>query len=83
MFTGPDYYNPNPWVRILGRANESKIEIDGVISKALIDSGAMISMMSKEYCDEHEYDIQPLDQLVPIEGVGADIPYLDYIEVRM
>ena len=67
---GPDYYNPNPWVRILGRANESEIEIDGVISKALIDSGAMISMMSKEYCDKHEYEIQPLDQLVPIEGRG-------------
>ena len=54
MFTGPDYYNPNPWVRILGRANESEIEIDRVINKALIDHGAMISMMSKEDCDEHE-----------------------------
>ena len=61
MFTGPNYYNPNPWFRILGRANESKIEIDRVIRKALIDSGAMISMMSKEYCDKHEYEIQPLD----------------------
>ena len=29
MFTGPDYYNPNPWVGILGRANESKIELIG------------------------------------------------------
>ena len=58
---GPDYYNPNPWVRLLGRANESEVEIDAIISKALIDSGAMISMMSKEYCDEHEYEIQPLD----------------------
>ena len=48
------------------KANESEIEIDGVISKALINSGAMISMMSKEYGDEHEYEIQPLDQLVPI-----------------
>ena len=70
MFMGPDYYNPNPWVRILGRASESEIKIDGVKSKALIDSIAMISMMSKEYCDEHEYEIQPLDQLVPIEGSG-------------
>ena len=26
---GPEYYNPNPWVRILGRANETEIEIDG------------------------------------------------------
>ena len=56
---GPEYYNPNPWVRILGRANETEIEIDGKISKALIDSGAMISMMSKGYCDEHGYEIQP------------------------
>ena len=60
VFIGPDYYNPNPWVRILGRANESEIEIHGVISKALIDSSAMISMMNKEFCDEHEYETQPL-----------------------
>ena len=84
MFTGPDYCNPNPWVRILGRPNESEVENDGVISKALIDSGAMISMMSKEYCDKHEYEIQPLDQFVLIEGSGgADVPYLGYVEVRM
>ena len=54
------------------------------ISKALIDSGAMISMMRKGYCDEHGYELQPLDQLVPIEGSGgADVPYLGYVEVRM
>ena len=29
-----DYYNPNPWARILGRANETDVEIDGLISKA-------------------------------------------------
>ena len=79
-----EYYNPNPWARILGRANETEIEIDGIISKALIDSGAMILMMSKGYCDEHGYEIQPLDQLIPIEGSrGADVPYLSYVEVRM
>ena len=61
VVTWPDYYNPNPWVKILWRANESEIEINGKINKALIDSGAMISMMSKEYCDEHVYEIQPLD----------------------
>ena len=84
VFMGPDYHNPNPWVRILGRANESEIEIDGIKSKALIDSGAMISMMSKEYCDTHGYEIHPLDQLVPIEGSGgADVPYLGYVKVRM
>ena len=67
----------------MGRANETEIEIDGKISKALIDSGAMISMMSKGYCDENRYEIQPLDKLIPIEGSGvADVPYLGYVEVR-
>ena len=81
---GLEYYNPNPWVGIWGRANKTKIERDGKISKALIDSGAMISMMSKGYCDEHGYEIQLLYQLVPIEGSGgADVPYLGYVEVRM
>ena len=76
----------------MGRANETESEIDGKISKAVIDSGAMISIMSKGYCDEHTYEIQPLDCLVPIEGSGgADVPYLEvfmylcmiYVEVRM
>ena len=49
---------------MLGRTNETKIEIDGKVSKALIDSGAMILMMSKGYHEEHGYEIQPLDQLV-------------------
>ena len=82
--TSPEYYNPNPWVRILGRANESEIDIDKKISKALINSGAMISMMSKGYCDEHGYEIQPLDWCIPIEGSGGEyVPYLGYVEVRM
>ena len=68
----------------MGRANETEIEINRKISKALIDSGAMISMMSKGYCDENGYEIQPFDKLVPIEGSGGgDVPYLGYVEVRM
>ena len=68
----------------MGRANETEIEIDRKISKPLIDIGAMISMMSKVFCDEHGYEIQPFDQLVPIEGSGgANVPYLEYVEVRM
>ena len=58
---GPDYHNPNPWVRLLGRGNESEMEIDGNIGTTLIASGAMISMLSKKYCEKHWYEIQPLD----------------------
>ena len=82
--TDPDYYNPNPWARILGRANETDVEIDGVISKALINSSAIISMMSKDYCHERGYEIQLLEHLVPTEGSGgANVPYLGYVGVRM
>ena len=72
VLDGLEYYNPNPWA---SRANETDVEIDGIISKALIDSGAMILMMSRGYCDGHGYEIQPLDNLVLIEGSReADIP---------
>ena len=68
----------------MGRANETDVEIDGIISKALIDSGAMISMVSKDYCYEQGYEIQPLEHLVPIEGSGGtSVPYLGYVGVRM
>ena len=56
VLNGLEYYNSNPWARILGRANETDIEIDGIISKALIDNGAMILMMSQGYCEEHGYE---------------------------
>ena len=67
---GPDYHNPNPWVRLLGRVNVSEINIDCKLGTALIDSSTMISMMSWEYCEDHRYQIQSLDQMVPTEGSG-------------
>ena len=45
----------------MGRANETEIEIDEIISKALIDSGAMILMMSKGIVMSMGMKIQPLD----------------------
>ena len=60
----------------MGRANKMDVEIDGIISKILIDSGVMILMMSKDHCYKHGYEIQPLEHLVPIEGSGgANFPY--------
>ena len=68
----------------MGRANETDVEIDGIISKAVTDSGAMILVMSRDYCYECRYEIQPLEHLVPIEGSGgASVPHFSYVEVRM
>ena len=44
----------------------------------------MILMMSKDYCHERGYEIQPLEHLVPIEDSGgANVPYFGYVGVRM
>ena len=44
----------------------------------------MILMISKDYCYDHGYEIQPLEHLVPIEGSGgASVLYLGYVGVRM
>ena len=82
--TDSNYYNPNPWARIMSRANETDVEIDEVKSKSLINSGAMFSMMNKDYCHEQGYEIQLLENLVPMEGSrGGSVPYLGYVGVRM
>ena len=65
-------------IPIHGLGYWAEIEIDGIKSKSLIDSGAMVLMMSKGYCEEHGYEIQPLDHLVPIDGSGGG-----YVEFRM
>ena len=44
------YYNPDPLYWLIGRANETKVKIDGCEVTGLIDSGANISSISKKLC---------------------------------
>ena len=68
----------------MDRANETDFEIDGIISKAFVDSSAMILMMSKDYYYECGYEYSLCSILVPIEGSGgASLPYFGYVGVRM
>ena len=46
--TKSNYYNPDPMVRLIGEVNESTIRVDNYLVKALIDSGAQVSMMTKK-----------------------------------
>ena len=43
---GDAYYNPNPLHRLIGKANESDVIVEGQTMKALIDSWAQISTIS-------------------------------------
>ena len=42
-----NYYNPDPMVRLIGEANESMIQVNDCLVKALIDSGAQVSTMAR------------------------------------
>ena len=51
---------------------------------ALVDSGAQVSTISAKFCEELDLEIQPLGQLLELEGTGgAAIPYLGFVEVNL
>ena len=81
---GREYYNPDPLYRLIGPTNETEVNVEGVGMKALIDSGAQISAISKSMAKTLGLPIQKLDALLDIEGsAGSDVPYLGYTELRL
>ena len=51
---------------------------------ALVDSGAQVSTISAQLCEELGLEVQPLGQLLELEGTGgAAIPYLGFVEVNL
>ena len=51
---------------------------------ALVDSGAQVSNISAQLCEELGLKIQPLGWLLELEGTGgAAIPYLRFVEVNL
>ena len=50
----------------------------------LLDTGAQVSTISRDFCEQHRYDIYPMNQMVYLEGMGGfSIPYLGYIEATV
>ena len=50
----------------------------------LIDSGAQVSSISSQFCGDLALQIQPLGQLLELEGTGGSaIPYLRFVEVNL
>ena len=57
--------------------------VDGQETTTLIDLGAQVSSVSSKFCKELALQIQPLGQLLELEGTGgAAIPYLGFMEVN-
>ena len=63
--------NPTPWTRLIGRANEEKIMVNGKSVTALLDTGSQVTHISHDYCQAMGIPIHPITQLVHIEGTGG------------
>ena len=70
--TSSKFLNPEPWARLTGRANEEKIKINGHTVTALLDTGSQVTHISLDYCQAMGIPINPIEQLVNIEGAGGD-----------
>ena len=64
-------YSIDPWTRLIGRANEEQIVINGHPVTALLNTGSQITHVSEVFCHAKGLQINPLNQLVEIEGPGG------------
>ena len=60
----------DPWVKLVGRANEDQSVINGHPVTALLDTGSQVTHVSKAFCLAKGFQIHPVSQLVEIEGTG-------------
>ena len=65
------FLNPDPIAHLIGCCNEAPVIIDGQEVTALIDSGAQVSSINAQFCKELTLQIQPLGQLLELEGTGV------------
>ena len=76
--------NNNPWTKLIGRANEEQIMINGHPVTALLDTGNQVTHISEAFCHANNFQIHPLDKLVEIERTGGDlIKYIGYTEATL
>ena len=75
--TPAPFLNPDPMACLVGCSNKAPVVVDGQEVTTLIELGAQVSSISAEFCEDLTLQIQPLGQLLELEGTGgAIIPYL-------
>ena len=78
------FLNLDPIAHLIGCSNEAPVIIDGQEVAALIDLGVQVLSISAQLCEDLTLQIQPLGQLLELEGMGgAAIPYFRYVEVNL
>ena len=84
---GTQYHNPDVVTQLIWPRNIARVEINGVKTRALMDSGLQVNMMTEKFLKMVGLIIRPLADLglkLGIEGsAGTDIPYLGYTEAHL
>ena len=68
-----NFTNPDPWARIVGSRNTAAIYMNGIATTALFDTGAEIQLVSKQFCEDNEWEIQPIEKLTECSTVSGEI----------
>ena len=61
------------WAKLIGRANEEQIVINGHPVTAPLDTGSQVTHVSKDFCLAKGIQIHSKNQLVDIEGTGGTV----------
>ena len=78
------FLNPDPIAHLVVCSNEAPVIVDGQRVTVLIDSGAQVSSISSQFCEDLTLQIQPLGRVLELEGNGGSAtPYLGYVEVNL
>ena len=73
---------PTPKVdQLVGESNEVELSIENTPCRALLDTGSMVSTLSHSFCKRLQLAINPLHDLIRVEGAGGhQLQYLGYVE---
>ena len=75
---GAQDHNPDAMTRLIGPKNIARIQINGIKTRGLMDSGSQVNMMTDKFLKKLGLTMIPLTDLglhLGVEGsVGTDIP---------
>ena len=78
------YYNPDPLLRLIRKANETEVKLDKTEVRALVDSGSQISTVTEKLAKLMGWKIKSLKNILDIEGTGGvRVKYKGYVEALL
>ena len=65
------FLNPDPWTRLIGRANEERIMVNGKTVTALMDTGSQVTHISLNCCQAMGIPIHPIIHYLRLMELGG------------